>query len=108
MSTAFSIRLLGLLVMLLALQQAAPAQQERNGRAERAFSPGETWLDTKANRSTRTAGHALSGQDYYWYGENKVGRSWMPKPIEHGRLPRRCYRIRCYSSKDLYHWKDRG
>ena len=46
---------------------------------------------------------------YYWYGENKEGRTWLPESTKSWDG----YRvdvtgIRCYSSKDLLHWQDRG
>ncbi|HVV72571.1 MAG TPA: glycosyl hydrolase family 43, partial [Verrucomicrobiae bacterium] len=46
---------------------------------------------------------------YYWYGENKAGRSWIPESNRSWDG----YRvdvtgIRCYSSRDLYRWRDRG
>jgi beta-galactosidase len=46
---------------------------------------------------------------YYWYGENKEGRTWLPKSTRAWDG----YRvdvtgIRCYSSKNLLNWNDEG
>ena len=65
---------------------------------------------TKAgSQSTRTGGILLNGKTDYWYGENKEGRTWMPEANRSWDG----YRVdvtgvRCYSSKNLYAWKDEG
>ena len=46
---------------------------------------------------------------YYWYGENKEGRTWLPESNQAWDG----YRVdvtgvHCYSSKDLLNWKDEG
>lgn len=67
------------------------------------IKPGQIWLDTKGNR-IQAHGFSVfySEQDkvYYWYGENK----------EHtkGKTTVWHWGVRCYASKDLYNWEDKG
>lgn len=63
--------------------------------------PGQVWLDTEGKRIQAHGGSVmyLDGV-YYWYGENKE-RTDREKGIWH-------WGVRCYSSTDLYNWKDRG
>jgi hypothetical protein len=71
---------------------------------------GTVWLDTSGRPINAHGGGVLFHQGvYYWYGENKEGRSWMPKCNKSWDG----YRvdvtgIRCYSSRDLINWKDEG
>ncbi|MGH7969071.1 MAG: glycoside hydrolase family 43 protein, partial [Limisphaerales bacterium] len=106
-----SIRLLALLwILSLGVRPAACAPDTGRSADSEKFVPGETWLDTRGRAINAHGGGMLyHKQTYYWYGENKAGRSWMPE----GNRSWDGYRvdvtgIRCYSSKDLYRWKDRG
>lgn len=63
--------------------------------------PGQKWLDTDGN-PIQAHGAKLYYEHgvYYWIGENKektdgINGIWT-------------YGIRCYSSRDLYNWKDEG
>jgi hypothetical protein len=63
--------------------------------------PGQVWLDTEGKR-IQAHGFSVFYQDgtYFWYGENKehtkpFGTVWH-------------WGVRCYTSKDLYNWEDRG
>ena len=65
--------------------------------------PGELWLDDQV-KPIQAHGFSVfydeANQMYYWYGENKEktdgkGTIWH-------------WGVRCYSSKDLYNWKDLG
>jgi hypothetical protein len=67
-------------------------------------------VDTRGNPINAHGGDILyySGT-YYWYGENKEGRTWLPEATKSWDG----YRVdvtgvRCYSSLDLLHWKDEG
>ena len=66
-----------------------------------AFYPGRVWLDTEGKRIQAHGGSlmALDGV-YYWYGENKE-KTDGKNGIWH-------WGVRCYSSTDLYNWKDEG
>lgn len=71
---------------------------------------GAVWLDTSGRPINAHGGGILFYHGvYYWYGENKEGRSWMPqcnKSWDGYRVD--VTGIRCYSSKDLVSWKDEG
>jgi Glycosyl hydrolases family 43 len=74
------------------------------------FHPGEVWLDTAGQPISAHGGGMLFHEGtYYWYGENKDGRTWLPESTKAWDG----YRvdvtgIRCYSSKGLFRWKDEG
>lgn len=61
------------------------------------FKPGELWLDDNGKHISAHGGGILLYKDtYYWYGEDNTK----------GYL--NTVGISCYSSKDLYHWKNEG
>lgn len=67
--------------------------------------PGELWLDTNG-KPIQAHGFSVfySEKDgvYYWYGENKEKTRGGPfNKVWH-------WGVRCYSSKDLYNWEDKG
>jgi hypothetical protein len=65
------------------------------------IKPGQLWLDTEGKRINAHAGSILFIDDtFYWYGENK----------EHSKANSGVWHwgVRCYTSKDLYNWEDRG
>lgn len=66
-----------------------------------AIYPGQTWLDTEGKRIHAHGGSVmyLDGT-YYWYGENKE-KTTGENNIWH-------WGVKCYTSKDLYNWEDRG
>lgn len=66
-----------------------------------AFHPGQVWLDTEGKRIHAHGGSVmyLDGT-YYWYGENKEKTTGEDKVWHWG--------VRCYTSKDLYNWEDKG
>ena len=46
---------------------------------------------------------------YFWYGENKDGRTWLPDSTKAwGGYRVDVTGIRCYASRDLLRWKDEG
>ncbi|QXV65937.1 family 43 glycosylhydrolase [Mucilaginibacter sp. 21P] len=64
------------------------------------FTPGAIWPDNKGVHINAHGGGLLYDKGmYYWFGEHKVagerGNSAMVG-------------VHCYSSKDLYNWKDEG
>lgn len=67
----------------------------------RAFYPGQEWLDTEGKPIQAHGGSVLyvDGR-FYWYGENKE-KTDGKNGIWH-------WGVRCYSSTDLYNWKDEG
>ncbi len=65
------------------------------------FRPGKVWLDTDGKRIQAHGGSVIFiDGTYYWYGENKE-KTTGENDIWH-------YGVRCYSSKDLYNWEDKG
>jgi len=66
-----------------------------------AFYPGKVWLDTNGNRIHAHGGSVMYiDGTYYWYGENKE-KTDGKNGIWH-------WGVRCYASKDLYNWEDKG
>lgn len=67
------------------------------------IKPGKVWKDTNGNR---IQAHGFSvfydekEKQYYWYGENKE-RTKKGGYVWH-------WGVRCYVSKDLYNWEDKG
>ena len=63
--------------------------------------PGQVWLDTEGKRIQAHGGSIITiGDTFYWYGENKE-YSKAGSGIWH-------WGVRCYASKDLYNWEDKG
>lgn len=63
--------------------------------------PGQAILDKDSKRiQAHGAGMLYEDGTYYWYGENKEFSTGTKRVWTWG--------IRCYSSKDLYNWKDEG
>jgi hypothetical protein len=64
------------------------------------FQPGQVWDDTSGHPINAHGGGLLfHGGAYYWYGEYKVAGPEGNK-AQVG--------VSCYSSADLYHWKNEG
>lgn len=65
------------------------------------FKPGQIWLDTEGKRIQAHGGSVcyIDGV-YYFYGENKE-KTDGKNGIWH-------WGVRCYSSRDLYNWEDKG
>lgn len=67
----------------------------------KSFLPGQIWLDTEGKRIQAHGGSIIEVEDtYYWYGENKE-KTTGDNNIWH-------WGVRCYASKDLYNWEDKG
>lgn len=65
------------------------------------FRPGEEWLDTNGKPIQAHGGSVFfENGTYYWYGENKE--------YTDGKNGVWTWGVRCYSSQDLYNWKDEG
>ncbi len=64
------------------------------------FRPGQVWLDDTGSAINAHGGGLLYHEGlYYWYGEHKVAG-------EAGNVA--WVGVHCYSSRDLYNWKDEG
>ena len=79
-------------------------------QAQQRFTPGALWLDTAGKPINAHGGGMLFyANTYYWYGEDKTGRTWMPRVNQSWDGYRvEVTGIRCYASKDLYAWEDQG
>jgi len=64
------------------------------------FAPGQIWPDNNGVHINAHGGGILKvGDIWYWYGEHKI----------EGTAGNRAHvGFHCYSSKDLYNWKDEG
>ena len=67
--------------------------------------PGQEWLDTNG-KPIQAHGFSVfyceQDKTYYWYGENKEKTTGGPfNKVWH-------WGVRCYASRDLYNWEDKG
>ena len=72
--------------------------------------PGSIFLDTEGDPiNAHGGGFLFHGNTYYWYGEIKSGRTYLPKAnADWGGTRVDLVGISCYSSKDLLNWENRG
>ncbi|GAB3529477.1 glycoside hydrolase family 43 protein [Pontibacter brevis] len=83
--------------MLLSVVGQGYAQKSKGNTS---FKPGELWLDTDGQHINAHGGGILyHGGKYYWFGEHKVAGKDGNKAM---------VGVSCYSSKDLYNWKNEG
>lgn len=84
-------------------QQIISSQEETYDMLSnrKCFIPGRIWNDLNGNPINAHGGGIIYvDKTYYWYGEHKLlGRS-EKKGADGG--------VHCYSSTDLYNWKDEG
>ena len=75
-----------------------------------AFIPGETWQDTQGDPINAHGGGILFHDGvYYWYGEAKSGRTFLPDCNKSwGGTRVDLTGVSCYSSTNLYAWKNEG
>ena len=106
MNIAFhSTKRLALAALFFAAVVLAPAAciaqaQSSADKSPAAFHPGELWNDTSGTPiNAHGGGFLYRGHTYYWFGEFKTeGPGGNAANVG----------ISCYSSKDLYHWKNEG
>ena len=78
-----------------------PATLVASSRSDRtSFRPGELWPDDKGVHINAHGGGILDHEGrYYWFGEHKIaGEAGNTAQVG----------VHCYSSTDLYNWKDEG
>lgn len=64
------------------------------------FTPGKLWLDNNGRHiNAHGAGFLYDNGRYYMFGEHKLGGALGNKAL---------VGVHCYSSDDLYNWKDEG
>lgn len=67
------------------------------------------WLDTDGNPVNAHGGGILRhGGKYYWYGEYKIGKTYLPADATWERYRTDVSGVSCYSSTDLHTWKFEG
>ncbi|MGW8179561.1 MAG: beta-glucanase, partial [bacterium] len=73
---------------------------EQDAAPVKAFEPGQLWLDSSGIPINAHGGGILTHNDkYYWFGQHMVeGRKGNKAQVG----------VHCYSSDDLYNWKDEG
>lgn len=78
--------------------------------AEQKIFPGNLWYDTDGNPINAHGGGILyENETYYWFGEYKKGDTWLPESnSDWGGTRVEATGIACYSSRDLYNWKNEG
>ncbi|WP_321996576.1 glycoside hydrolase family 43 protein [Draconibacterium orientale] len=86
------LRFLGV-VLLICLSYTVWAQNTK-------IYPGKIWKDNNGlHINAHGGGILMIGDTYYWYGEHKIeGDAGNKAQVG----------VHCYSSKDLYNWKDEG
>ncbi|XP_019228316.1 PREDICTED: uncharacterized protein LOC109209496 isoform X2 [Nicotiana attenuata] len=73
------------------------------------YRPGRMWLDTEGNPIQAHGGGILYDSRtkmYYWYGEYKDGPTYHAHKKGAARVD--VIGVSCYSSKDLWTWKNEG
>lgn len=73
------------------------------------YHPAKIWLDTDGHPIQAHGGGILFDQEsdtYYWYGENKDGETFSAHKKGAARVD--IIGVSCYSSKDLWTWKNEG
>lgn len=74
------------------------------------FLPGQVWRDTEGKPINAHGGGMLCHDGiYYWYGENKSGRTFLPDSNKNWEGTRLDFiGVSCYSSTNLQDWKNEG
>ena len=68
-------------------------------QSAKSFRPGEVWRDTDGQPiRAHDGGFCFENGVYYWFGEDKRA----------GGSAGHTHAIACYSSRDLYNWKNEG
>ena len=87
-------------VVFVALAFACLASSCTSSSKFTSFHPGEIWPDDNGvHINAHGGGILVEGDTYYWYGEHKT--EGTAGNVAH-------VGVHCYSSKDLYNWKDEG
>ncbi|CAI9111270.1 OLC1v1011452C1 [Oldenlandia corymbosa var. corymbosa] len=90
-------------------QKTAIDPMSDNGDETHFYYPGRIWLDTTGNPIQAHGGGILYDdrtKTYYWYGEFKDGPTYHAHKRAAARVD--VIGVGCYSSKDLWTWKNEG
>lgn len=87
-------------VVFLFLLLAIVCVAGEKGDKVKSFKPGRLWPDNNGVHINAHGGGILKvGKTWYWFGEHKVeGETGNSAQVG----------VHCYSSRDLYNWKDEG
>jgi Glycosyl hydrolases family 43 len=91
---------------ITAIQMARAGDEPAN----KCIVPGEVWRDTDGKPINAHGGGVLFHDGtYYWYGELKEGQTYLPKVNKKwGGTRVISGGVSCYSSTNLYDWKNEG
>lgn len=98
-------------LFLVTMCGVALASAQPTGNVSAAnFLPGEVWRDTAGQPINAHGGGVLFHAGvYYWYGEIKEGRTYLPNVNKKwGGTRVIAGGVSCYSSTNLYDWKKEG
>ena len=103
----FSVFVVGIAGLLLF---RTASYHHHNSDQKYTIRPGSIFLDTDGNPiNAHGGGFLFHNNVYYWYGEIKVGKTYMPEAnADWGGSRVDLIGISCYSSQDLLHWEFRG
>ncbi|MGN6643239.1 MAG: glycoside hydrolase family 43 protein [Verrucomicrobiota bacterium] len=95
---------------LLSAPIFAAASHAESHASGRAFEPGKMWNDSTGQPINAHGGGILFHEGiYYWHGELKEGRTYLPKVNQKwGGTRVLAGGVACYSSTNLYDWKNEG
>ena len=97
-------------VLSLGLLAVVPHLSAKETPAITGIRPGEVWPDTDGKPINAHGGGILFHEGtYYWYGEIKQGKTYLPDVnAKWGGTRVDVAGVSCYSSTDLLHWQNRG
>ena len=107
MSKSFGVRVTRILFVTFlaaALSAVCPCD------AGQEFHPGEVWRDTAGQAINAHGGGVLYHAGvYYWYGEHKTGKTYLPDCNKSwGGTRVDTVGVSCYASTNLYDWANQG
>ncbi|MXV50101.1 family 43 glycosylhydrolase [Pedobacter sp. HMF7647] len=92
--------LLSVLIISCSVSSIAATPDSTKAGKVNKFTPGAIWPDNHGTHINAHGGGIIyQSGTYYWFGEHKIAGDAGNK-AEVG--------VHCYSSKDLYNWKDQG
>jgi len=103
-------RMVALFSLLVIPAAAAFGQPAAKTPISPKFVPGAVWPDTDGKPINAHGGGILFHEGvYYWYGEFKSGKTFLPDCNKSwGGTRVDVVGVSCYSSTNLYDWKDEG
>ena len=94
----------------LAIGFALATSRAAENTSHHQFVPGQLWQDADGQPINAHGGGILFHEGtYYWYGEAKTGRTFLPDSNKSwGGTRVDVTGVSCYSSTNLYDWKNEG